>query len=456
MIIVVIGAGYVGLTTGACLAELGHRVTCVDIDGERVARLMRNELPIYEPGLAELIGSQRLAGRLDFSTDAAERLQQADAVFLAVGTPSDADGRADLSFVHQAARDIAPHLAPDAMVVLKSTVVPGTACAVREIISRVRGRTDIFVGSNPEFLREGSAITDFMNADRIVVGADQAEAAARLKAIYAPLAARGVPMVVTSTINAELIKYTANAFLALKLGFINDVADLCEAVDGDVGAIIEGIGLDKRIGPAFLSPGPGFGGSCFPKDTRAFASAGREAGAPQTLIETLIARNEERKRALARRIIGEAEEGAIVAVLGTAFKANTDDMREAAALTIVPMLHEAGLSVRLHDPKAHIHRHDLPEAEWCETAEAALDGADVAVVLTEWDEYRRLEPKKLARIMTGRTIIDYRNLLDGAEVVRQGFRYVRLGRAAAPPLAERQARAAAGGRRVELAASPAR
>jgi len=435
MQITMIGAGYVGLTTGTCLADLGHSVRCFDINAARIAQLEHFDLPIYEPGLEEAMRRTIQAGRLSFSTRLQESVAEADAVFIAVGTPSRPDGGIDLSHVLAAAKQIAPHLKRGAIVIIKSTVVVGTARRVREIIARERGAFDIRVASNPEFLREGSAMKDFMEPDRIVLGADDTRSRNALRAIYRSFERAGVPMVITTTGNAELIKYSANAFLALKIGFINDVADLCEKTGGDIRDVTRGVGLDRRIGESFLSPGPGFGGSCFPKDTQAFAATGRQFGAPQKLIETLIARNDQRKLQLAQRILkeGRLAPGSTVAVLGLAFKANTDDVREAAALTIIPALQAAGLRVVAHDPKAmpnaQEHLHDVV---WRDCPYAACKNASAIVVLTEWDEYRRLHLGRIARTLSGDVLFDYRNLFDPRSVTQHGLRYFSLGRAAAP------------------------
>jgi UDPglucose 6-dehydrogenase len=451
MKIVVLGAGYVGLTTSACLAELGHEVTCCDIDEVRVAALARADVPIYEPGLSELIGMQMQAKRLNFTCDPEKMLPDADAVFLAVGTPSNEAGDIDLSYIETAAKGVAPFLRPETIVVIKSTVVAGTAARVRKIIERSRGRADVAVASNPEFLREGSAIGDFMHADRIVIGVDDPASEAVLRQIYAPLTGQGIPLVVTETVNAELIKYAANALLALKIGFINDVADLCEKIGGDVMAVADGVGLDRRIGRGFLTAGPGFGGSCFPKDTRAFASTGLRHGAPQPLIETLIAQNEARKQAVAERIIDAAPANGRVAILGTSFKANTDDVREAASLTVVPLLQEAGLAVSLHDPQPALAKRVLKGAEWHDTALEAVQGADVVVVLTEWDEYGALDLTALAGAMRGNTLLDFRNIIDRNRAKAAGLTCLSLGRA--PLKSTRQRRGAVPAQ--ALAASPA-
>jgi UDPglucose 6-dehydrogenase len=454
MKIVVLGAGYVGLTTSSCLADLGHDVTCCDIDGDRIAALERAEVPIFEPGLSDLIGKQIALGRLHFTTHATKAAGTADAVFLAVGTPSDPDGDIDLSYVETAAKTIAPYMQSRAVLVIKSTVVAGTARRVKALVDASRGRKDIAVASNPEFLREGSAIKDFMHADRIVIGADDAASEAVLREVYEPLLLRGIPLVATQTVNAELIKYAANALLALRIGFINDVADLCEKLGGDVGAVADGIGRDHRIGAAFLSAGPGFGGSCFPKDTRAFASTGRRHGAPQPLIETLIERNELRKEALADRIIDAAPRHGRVAILGTSFKANTDDVREAAALTIVPKLIEAGLDVHLHDPQPHGAKRLLPDAQWHASALEATEDADVTVVLTEWDEYRTLDLAELRRAMRGQALLDFRNIIDRERAAAVGLIYQGLGRSALVVQPARRGHAITA--KAPVAASPAR
>jgi UDPglucose 6-dehydrogenase len=454
MHVAVIGAGYVGLTTSGCLAELGHEVTCVDIDCERIAFLRQGGIPIHEPGLDKLVHENSAAGRLRFSSKIADAVAAAEIVLIAVGTPRTAGGEVDLSYVKAAARMLAPAIRPKTIVAIKSTVAVGTARLIREVIAEVRGALDFHVASNPEFLREGNAVHDFMSPDRIVIGADDKEAGARLADLYRPLTERNVPVVLTGTANAELIKYAANAFLALKIGFINDVADLCERVDGDISAVSHGIGLDSRIGPAFLTPGPGYGGSCFPTDTEAFANIGRRHSAPQPLIETLIARNEARKRNLAARILAEltvAPSQATVTLLGLAFKADTDDMRESAALTIAPMLRAAGVSVRAYDPMARV---EIEGVTHHDCAYEASHGADVVVILTEWDEFRKLDLPKLARAMRGATLFDCRNLLDPKTVSAHGLRYVSLGRAAVPRTSARPSVSKAGKRTERKVASP--
>jgi UDPglucose 6-dehydrogenase len=428
MNIVMIGAGYVGLTTGACFASLGYEVCCVDIDEGRIDDLEKGIMPIYEPRPDELMAEGREAGRLRFSANICASVADADFVFLAVGTPSKADGDIDLSYVTSAARAIAPFLADDAVVDIKSAVVASTAKNVADIILSERSSRR----SNPEFLREGSAISDFMKADRIVVGADDEANAYALRELYRPLIEGGIPFVATSTTDAELIKYAANAFLALKIGFINDVANICENAGGDVTAVAQGIGLDRRIGQAFLQPEPGFGGSCFPKDTRAFAATGKRFDAPQPLIETLM-RNEKRKDDLAHRILaalGAGGKAHKVTIPGMACKAETDDVREAAALSIIPILQRAGIHVSAHDPKAQAPARRILGAgvEWHDDLYAAVNGADAVVVLTEWDNYRRMNLSRVARLMCGHHLFDFRNLFEAMNVTRHGLLYHSLGR----------------------------
>jgi UDPglucose 6-dehydrogenase len=430
MNIAMMGAGYVGLTSGACLAELGHHVVCFDVNRTRISVLQSGEVPIHEPRLAAMLRRNVKRGRLAFTFEIAASVADADAIFLAVGTPSLADGSIDLTYVEDAAQQIAKLLPRDCVVVVKSTVVPGTARRVREIIAETRGALDFSVASNPEFLREGSAVSDFMSPDRIVVGADEPRAVKVLEAVYAKLITNGARWLTTSTTNAEITKYAANSLLALKIGFINEVADLCEAVGGDITSVATGVGLDPRIGAAFLTAGPGFGGSCFPKDTRALAAIGRRRGAPQRILETLIEGNERRKEKIAKRILAEIEQrrGARVAVLGIAFKGNTDDVRESAALTIIPILQRAGCQIAVHDPKVKAAG-ELPGVTWHRTPYFAAAGADIVVILTEWDQYRKLDSARLRRTMRGSTILDYRGLLDAEAVADAGVRYLAVGRA---------------------------
>lgn len=430
MRIAMIGAGYVGLTTSACLAELGHTVRCHDADHERIKALSRGDMPIYEPGLAEMVGRRRATGALRFSDSVEETVADAEIVILAVGTPSHEDGRIDISQVEEAARLIAPHLASGAVVVVKSTVSVGTARRIREVIAERRGSLDFTVASNPEFLREGSALTDFMEPDRIVIGADDRHSALALEEVYKPLTDRGAPCLTTATANAELIKHAANAFLALKIGFINDVANLCEKVGADVLEVSRGIGLDNRIGNAFLSAGPGYGGSCFPKDTRAFASTARANGAPQPLVESLITRNEERKLELARRIAAAAKvHGPRICVLGAAFKKNTDDVRQSPAMAIIGELVRSGLDVGVYDPKAGANGEAAcPGADWFASPYEAATERDIVVVATEWDAFADLDLPRLASIMRSKCIFDLRNIIDQTEAEAAGFQYRGLGR----------------------------
>lgn len=434
MKVMMIGAGYVGLTTGACLAELGHQVAIYDADARRMERLRMGDLPIYEPGLGDLVATSTLKGTLSFPTELQPALVGVDVVFVCVGTPSLPGGEVDLSQVQAATRSMAPHLGSDTVVVIKSTVEAGTARSISSVLATARGGRPVAVASNPEFLREGTAIADFLQADRIVVGADTERAAARLAALYAPLVRRGIPYVETSTVDAELTKCAANAFLALKIGFINEVSDLCEVAGADVGSVARAVGLDRRIGNECLRPGPGFGGSCFPKDIRSFVATGRRLGAAQRLIETLIDRNEHRKRQLAQRVLDQLGGSAgrkTVAVLGLAFKADTDDMREAAALTLIPLLQAAGVRVKAHDPQAMDRaRGLLPGVIWCNSPYDAAQAADAIVVLTEWPEYRELDLARLSRMMRGKALFDFRNIIEPAAAALHGFAYAGLGRRA--------------------------
>ncbi len=438
MKIAMIGTGYVGLVSGVCFSEFGFDVVCVDVDAEKVARLERGEIPIFEPGLEALVKSNRDSGRLTFSTDLACSVSDADVVYIAVGTPSRrGDGEADLGYVFAAAEQVARAMRPGTVVAIKSTVVVGTCREVRRIIEEARPGIDVSVASNPEFLREGSAVEDFMRPDRVVVGVHDERGEEIMNRLYRPLYLRETPMVVTTLENAELIKYASNAFLAMKVTFINEVADLCERVGGDVQAIASAMGLDKRIGGKFLHAGPGFGGSCFPKDTRAFAATGRKHDAPQKLIEMVIDVNERRKLAMADRILaalGETIEGRIVTVLGIAFKPNTDDVREAPSLAIVPRLVEAGVTVRVHDPEAEKQaRPQLAGVDWYRDIYDAVEGSDVVVVLTEWNAYRGLNPTRLKAAMRGNTLIDLRNIYRSEEVSAAGLRYLPLGKPAVEP-----------------------
>ncbi|MGK9165396.1 UDP-glucose/GDP-mannose dehydrogenase family protein [Inquilinus limosus] len=433
MRIAMIGSGYVGLVSGACFSEFGHDVVCVDKDAGRIEQLKRNEMPIYEPGLDALVAKNAAAGRLSFTTDLAAAVDGADAVFIAVGTPSRrGDGHADLSYVFAAAEEIARALTGYAVVVTKSTVPVGTGRKVAEVIRRARPDADFDVASNPEFLREGSAIGDFMLPDRVVIGTDGERARKVLSDIYRPLYLIERPIVTTALETAELIKYAANSFLAMKVTFINEVANLCEEVGANVHDVARAIGLDKRIGPKFLHPGPGYGGSCFPKDTLAFVQTAREAGARQRLIETVIDVNEARKTEMAQRVVAAFDgnvAGKTIAVLGLAFKQNTDDMRDAPSLTVVPALQQAGARIRAYDPAAMKEaRKLLTDVDYATGAYEALRGADGAVVLTEWNEFRALDPARMLKLMGGPVFVDLRNVYKPADMEAAGFRYHSIGR----------------------------
>ena len=433
MRIAMIGTGYVGLVSGVCFSEFGFDVVCADKDPAKIAALKRGEVPIFEPGLDDLMA--RNAERLSFTTDIAGAVGGADVVFIAVGTPSRrGDGEADLTFVHAAAREVAQAMRPGTVVVIKSTVVVGTTRQVGAIIAEAAPDKDFSIAANPEFLREGSAIEDFMRPDRVVVGVENANAEAVLRQVYQPLYLRETPIVVTSLENAEITKYAANAFLAAKITFINEIADLCEITGGDVQDIARAIGLDNRIGGKFLHPGPGYGGSCFPKDTRAIAALARRLGAPLQLIEATIAVNDARINGLADKIVTEAGgtvAGKTVAVLGIAFKPNTDDIREAASLTVIPALQAAGATIRAHDPEAaQAAEPELPGVTWCADAYDAAQDADILVILTEWNAYRAMDMERLGEAMSGRVIIDMRNVYRLDDMRGQGFRYVSVGRSA--------------------------
>ena len=435
MRIAMVGTGYVGLVSGACFAEFGIHVTCVDTDAGKIARLNAGEIPIYEPGLKSVVDRQVSAGRLAFTTDLAPAVAAADAVFIAVGTPSRAaDGHADLTYVHAAARDIARALAPDryTLIVTKSTVPVGTAREIAGIVRAARPEADFDVASNPEFLREGAAVGDFMRPDRVVIGVDTARAAERMRALDRPLYINETPMVVTTPETAEQIKYAANAFLATKITFINEQADLCERTGANVQDIARAMGLDGRIGPKFLHAGPGYGGSCFPKDTLALTQMGRAHGAPQTIVEAVVAANDARQGGLAARVIaacGGSVDGARVAVLGLAFKPGTDDMRAAPSRVLIPALQGAGAQVAAYDPAAmDTARARLSGVEWAPGPYEAAAGADAVVIVTEWNEFRALDLARLAAAMRVPRLIDLRNIYKPAEAAAHGIAYTSIGR----------------------------
>lgn len=429
-----IGAGYVGLVSGACFAEFGANVICVDVDAEKIARLERGEMPIYEPGLDALVERNVDQGRLRFSTDLAAAAAAADLIFIAVGTPSRrGDGHADLSFVYAAAKSLAPHLRGYTVLVDKSTVPVGTARQVQRIARDENPDADFDVASNPEFLREGAALSDFMRPDRIVLGVESERAEKLLRALYRPLNLIETPIVVTDLESAELIKYASNAFLATKISFINEMAALCEAVGGDVHAVARGMGLDGRIGRKFLHPGPGYGGSCFPKDTLALVRTAQESGTPCRIVESVVEVNAAQRARMVQKIrkaLDGKESGKTLAVLGLTFKPETDDMRDAPAIGIIPALLERGARIRAHDPQGVDEaRKLLPEGvEYCEDIYATIDGADAVILLTEWNVYRGLDLSEVLDRMQGTVFIDLRNVYEPEEMRRAGFDYVCVGR----------------------------
>ncbi|MBT3398597.1 MAG: UDP-glucose/GDP-mannose dehydrogenase family protein [Rhodospirillaceae bacterium] len=438
MKIAMVGTGYVGLVSGACFSEFGWDVVCVDLDAEKIKMLEAGEMPIYEPRLDDLVARNVAGGRLTFTTDLAAAVSGADAVFIAVGTPTRrGGGHADLSYVFQAAEDIARNADGHTVVVTKSTVPVGTG---REVLKRIRAAApdaDIDIASNPEFLREGSAIEDFMRPDRVVIGADTDRARETVASLYRPLFLRDTPIIQTSLETAELIKYAANTFLATKITFINEFADLCEKVGADVQELAKGIGLDGRIGGKFLHAGPGYGGSCFPKDTEALVRSARDAEAPITIVEQVITVNAERKEAMARKIIaacGGSVEGKTVAVLGLTFKPNTDDMRESPSLVIVPRLIEAGATVRVFDPVGMDEARKIMDGPvWCQDAYDAMDGADAVAILTEWNEFRGLDFRRMGELLKQPIMVDLRNIYRPEEMAAAGFQYTSVGRASLTP-----------------------
>ena len=434
MRVAMIGAGYVGLVSGACFADFGHEVCCVDKDASKIGALERGEPPIYEPGLDELLARNVREGRLSFRCDAGDAVASADAVFIAVGTPSRrGDGHADLSYVYAAAEEMADQLDGFTVVVTKSTVPVGTGDEIEKIIRRVRPDADFAVVSNPEFLREGAAINDFKRPDRVVVGADDERAREVMRELYRPLFLNETPMLFVSRRTSELTKYAANAFLAMKITFINEMADLCEAVEADVQQVARGIGLDNRIGPKFLHPGPGYGGSCFPKDTLALARTATEAGAPLRLVETTIEVNDARKRSMAARVRAAAGgdlKGKIVAALGLTFKPNTDDMRDAPSLDVIPELIAAGARVQAFDPEGMDEAKKLLNGvDFRAGPYDAVEDADVLVILTEWDQFRALDLDRVKLLMRRPVIVDLRNIYRPEEMRARGFDYASVGRA---------------------------
>ncbi len=433
MKIAMVGSGYVGLVSGACFADFGHEVVCIDKDPAKIEALQRGIMPIYEPGLAELVTGNAKAGRLSFTTDLAAGIAGAQAVFIAVGTPSRrGDGHADLSFVYAVAEEIGPHLTEPAVIVTKSTVPVGTGDEVERILGEADPGVRFAVASNPEFLREGAAIGDFKRPDRIVIGTDDEWARGVMREVYRPLFLNQAPILFTSRRSAELIKYAANAFLATKITFINEMADLCEKVGADVQDISRGIGLDNRIGSKFLHAGPGYGGSCFPKDTLALLKTAEDFASPVRIVEAVAKVNESRKRAMGRKVIdalGTEPRGKRVALLGLTFKPNTDDMRDAPSIAIAQALADAGIKVSAYDPEGMALAAPLmPEVEMKPDAYAAIEGADAVVIVTEWDAFRALDLGKVKRLLTAPVMVDLRNVYDPAEVRSAGFNYTSVGR----------------------------
>jgi UDPglucose 6-dehydrogenase len=432
MRVVMIGTGYVGLVSGACFADFGHDVTCVDRDGDKIAALNRGEIPIYEPGLADLVAANRQQGRLSFTTDLAP-VSGADAVFIAVGTPSRrGDGHADLSFVYAAARQLAPLLSEKTVVVTKSTVPIGTGDEVERILRELRPDIAVPVVSNPEFLREGAAIQDFKHPDRIVVGTNDDRAREVLTDVYRPLYLNASPILFTDRRTAELIKYAANSFLATKITFINEVADLCEQVGANVQQVARGIGLDNRIGSKFLHAGPGYGGSCFPKDAVALIKTAQDHGTSLRIVETVVSVNDQRKRAMARKVtaaLGGSIRGKTIALLGLTFKPNTDDMREAPSISLVTALQDLGAEVRAYDPAGMEQAKTLmPDIAYCDGPYSAAEGAHAVVLVTEWEQFRALDFGRLKAAMASPVFVDLKNVYQAADIADLGFRYESVGR----------------------------
>ena len=436
MKIAMVGSGYVGLVSGACFADFGHEVVCIDKDPDKIARLNAGQMPIYEPGLAELVTGNARSGRLTFTTDLAAGVKGAGAVFIAVGTPSRrGDGHADLSFVYAVAQEVAPHLTGPVVIVTKSTVPVGTGDEVERILTEAGVSVKFAVASNPEFLREGAAISDFKRPDRIVIGTDNAWARGVMTEVYRPLFLNKAPILFTSRRSAELIKYAANAFLATKITFINEMADLCEKVGADVQDVSRGIGLDNRIGPKFLHAGPGYGGSCFPKDTLALLKTAEDHDSPVRIVEAVAKANESRKRAMGRKVLdalaldGSEPRGKRVALLGLTFKPNTDDMRDAPSIAIAQALMDAGVDVVAYDPEGMAAAALLmPGVQMAASTYAAVAGADAVALVTEWDAFRALDFARVKATMKAPVLVDLRNVYDPAEVRGAGFVYVSVGR----------------------------
>ncbi len=435
MKIVVIGTGYVGLVSGACFSHLGWDVVCVDNNPEKVSALQAGKIPIYEPGLEALVKENVDAARLTFAGDVSEVVEGADIVLLAVGTPTDPQtGRADLTYIYQATEALAKSLSHSVLIITKSTVPVGTGNKVKEILDKQCPELECLVASNPEFLREGSAVQDFLEPDRIIVGSQDERAKELLDQLYAPLTNRGYPILHTDIATAELIKYASNAFLATKIAFANEIADICEGVGANISKVIQGMGMDKRIGAQYMQPGPGYGGSCFPKDTLALTHIANDAGSPTAIVESVIASNDNRKKRMADRVIAAADgsvDGKNIAILGLTFKANTDDMRYSSSLDIVPALVQAGAKLKVYDPEGMAEAKKLLTQEsivWCDTAMAAYDGADIVVIVTEWDEFRAIDMPALAKTMQGNVLVDLRNLYRRKDVAAANLNYFPIGK----------------------------
>ena len=434
MNITMIGTGYVGLVSGTCFADLGFSVTCVDKLQEKITSLKEGEIPIYEPGLEEIVNQNIKEGRLFFSTDLKESVSKSDVIFIAVGTPTrKEDGSADLQYIYSAAKEIAEALTDKyTVIVTKSTVPVGTGRKIFQLIKEINPRANFDIVSNPEFLREGSALNDFMQPDRIVIGCETERSKEVMENIYKRLSSQGIPVVYTNIETAELIKYASNTFLAMKVTFINEISDLCEKCGANIKKVSEGIGLDKRIGNKFLQAGPGYGGSCFPKDTKALVHISKEYGSPIRLAETIVDINEKRKKNMAERIIcacGGNVSGKTICILGITFKPNTDDMRNSPSIDIIPILINKGAHIKVYDPKGKKEGEKIfPDIEWCNSSIEAISSADALVILTEWNEFSSLTPEVFKENMRGNIIIDLRNIFEPSKIERAGFKYYSIGR----------------------------
>jgi len=433
MQIAVVGTGYVGLVSGVCFSEFGFRVICVDRDSDKIGNLQQMIMPIYEPGLEKLVESNSKAGRLSFTTDLAKAVEKADVVLLAVGTPqSETDGMPDLTALHGAVKEVAKALKQYSVIVTKSTVPVGTNRSIAKMIAATNPNADFDVASNPEFLREGVAVEDFMSPDRIVAGVDSKRARDMMAKLYEPVCLNGAQMFFTTYESAEVIKYTANSLLAARIAYINEIADFCERTGANVRDVAKGVGMDHRIGSKFLNPGPGYGGSCFPKDTMALKTMAERAGAPITIVDAAIASNETRKHRMADKVIaaaGGSVKGKTICVLGVTFKPATDDMRESASLTIVPALQKAGATIRAYDPEGMKEAAKMISGvEWCDDAYKAMTGADAMVIITEWNEFRSLDLKKVRAALKTPLVVDLRNIYKRQDMQKHGFHYVSVGR----------------------------